>query len=222
VSERLGPPALLDRTSTGGSDGYRELIYVRRDHYVQVVVDDDDRVLLYAVTSCDPEFQPTFDASEGVEVQLQNHPLRESARWVSDGGEGDGPTVDQVQSWRTLFYRQGLTGSSAEYFVESWGGSNADRLRNYYVGVNTACLQAEAYDRIRSADFVGPADVAPAGAATLRDEVAANTYAESAPGVSSGSIHGDSGDVDGLGSGVGPDSFRLPPNFEWIGETRLH
>ena len=223
VSDRLGPPALLDRTAEQGEARWRELIYVRRDHYVQVIVDDDDRVLLYAVTSCDPGFQPTFDASEGVEVRLQDRALRESAEWVGDVREGtDGPTADDVQSWRTLYYRQGLTGSSPEYFVESWGGSNADRLRNYYVGVNTACLQAEAYDRIRRPDFAGPADSAPAGAAALRAALSANTYAESAPGVSSGRIITESGDIEGLGSGVGPDSFRLPPNFEWRGETRLH
>lgn len=39
-----------------------ERIYVRREHYVQVVSDKSGRVELYSVTACKGDFRPKFDA----------------------------------------------------------------------------------------------------------------------------------------------------------------
>lgn len=220
VSERLGSPAMVDRVGVDGGASYRELIYARRQHFVQVVVDDDDRVLLYAVTSCDADFRPIFDAGEGIEVQLQRRSVREAAQPVPPSPPVPTPvTVDELESRRLLHYRSGLTSTSPEFFLESWGGSLAERNRHYFFGVNTLCVQPSEYGRLAGVDYIGGVSGVPPKVQAIRTAVSANTYAETAPGV--GGDLSDEGMVRGLNANVGPDGFSLPPNFEGTGSTRL-
>lgn len=220
VSERLGSPALVRRAVNDDGASFRELIYDRNEHFVQVVVDEDDRVLLYAVTSCDADFQPTFDAGEGIEVQLQRRTLQESAQPVDTWPKVDfHVTVSDLENSRDLHYRTGLTGSSPEFFIEMWGGAISHRFRAYYIAINTLCLQESELDRVALVDYVGDTQKAPAEVQSIRKALAANTYAETAPEVDY--FLSDEGQIIGLNSSVGPDGFWLPPNFEGTGNTRV-
>ena len=117
----LGTPSIRRETGKGA---YSESVYVRRDYFVQTVVDKTGVVRLYSVISCDDDFQPTFRVLGGVDVTLQREPL---ARSASDGLPSDvppaqHPTEPFLNDDRSLYYLNGSTSSTPEHYIESWGG----------------------------------------------------------------------------------------------------
>ena len=56
-NSELGTPVFSRKSRRGD---LREDSFRRRDYWVQTVSDRDGTVLSYAVTSCDPDFRPTF------------------------------------------------------------------------------------------------------------------------------------------------------------------
>jgi hypothetical protein len=216
VEDLLGVPTL----TRGLGVGLEESVYVRREHFVQVITDDAGRVILYAVTSCDEEFQPTFDGEEGMSIQLQNRALAEVAVFNEDTSTF---SADELQlnaaalNDRDLNYMPGLSGSTPEHYIESWGpGSVASRDRGYFVGLNPLCLGSAGVDYFEP--YVGGIAKAPRQVKALRERFAANTYAETAAPLTP--RLDEFGFFEGLGVGVGVSSFQLPPSLEGRGSTR--
>jgi hypothetical protein len=213
VEEVLGPATVVTPLP---SNRHTQALFVRREHFVQVVSDRQGRVLLYAVTACRPEFQPTFDAGEGVRVRLQHRPLARAAHPAAATLLGASAQTSEAVNERALSYRSGLTGSSPEYFVEEWPVSIASRNRGYFVAVNPLCL---ALDELPGQlDYRGPSSSAPPDVRSMRDRLAANTYAEAVP--PAGPPLDEEGLLAGIGAPIGPVGFDLPPSFEGEGATR--
>ena len=217
VEQRLGVP-----TQTQGlGGGMEELIYVRRDHFVQLVTDEAGRVLLYAVTSCDEEFQPTFDGPEGISIRLQDRALAQVAVFNKESSTYDAKALeikDADLNRRGLNYMPGVTGSTPEHYIESWGvGSVASRDRGYFVGINALCMDPSKLKYFEP--YVGGAAKAPREAQELRKRYAANTYAETAPPLPA--RLDEFGFIAGLRVGIGVSSYGLPPSVETrAGSTR--
>lgn len=155
---------------------YREWLYVRRDHFVQIVSDDSGRIILYSTTSCHPAFQPSFEIAGGELIAtLQDQPLAETpAR--PDGGE------DRwlfSESHRQMGYQRGETGSTPQMYWESTGFSGtASNNRVWFVGVNPLCVSEEQYEDLAAVSYFGDAPSAPREAQVFRRRFSANTYAE--------------------------------------------
>ncbi len=168
-AERLfGAPT--QSRALAGTD-YSEDIYVRRDHYVQLVEDGAGRIVLMSVTSCSPDFRPRFTISRDSSVTLQTRPLQDSTR-ASASNQLSGEERD-------LGYEPGGTGSSPTMYWESTGqGSTASRGRTWFFGVNPLCLTPAQYREIPGEEYFGPSEEAPQEALAFRRKYAANTYAE--------------------------------------------
>lgn len=212
VSQTLGAPQMIESAAVG-TKRFRQLLYLRREHVVQVVVDDTDRVVLYAVMSCSPEFQPEFSAGSQ-KIRLQDRALASVAEpAVTDLGSdaSDPPRLND----RVLSYSDARSGtvSTPEYYLENWGGSNADLQRSYFVGVNAECLQPEALEGYGDLTYAGASDRAPADVRSFRSEVSANVYAEIS-GLDLPLRPVDAGGaIPALRFGIGPDSFLFPSSF---------
>jgi len=178
VESKLGFPT---ETRALGRTGFVERIFQRRDSFEQVVTDPTNRVVLYSVTSCSPQFQPTFEPGPGTEVRLQDHRL-------SDLPTGSSKTVEAfmfTDKEVTLGYTGGDTVSTPETFWE-WTGpaSNATDARSYFIGLNPLCLsrdqEEEAFQSSPTVPdvFQGSPRKAPKLVTDVRNAFAANTYAE--------------------------------------------
>lgn len=173
VRDLLGVPT---QVSSLNPTDYKELIYVRRDHFVQIVSDTSDRVILYSVTSCDPAFQPSFQiGGADLVANLQSRPLAETPART---GGGDDRWLFSEES-RELGYQRGETGSTPQMYWESTGrSSTASNRRVWFVGVNPLCVSDEQYDDLAAVSYFGDAPSAPQEAQVFRRRFTANTYAE--------------------------------------------
>ncbi|MGL5817251.1 MAG: ETEC_3214 domain-containing protein [Phycicoccus sp.] len=166
----LGIPTI---TKTLAETQYKELIYVRREHYVQLVTDPSGRIVLYSVTSCNPDFDPSFQASSSVSIALQQEPMSK----MLSNREGKGSHFEA--DLRQLEYQPGSTVSTPQTYWESTGfSSNASRGRVWFLGVNPLCVSDRQYELLPSERYSGSVQHAPFSAHQFRATFAANTYAE--------------------------------------------
>lgn len=159
--------------------GWTESTFVGRDYWVQAVADATGSVVVYAVTSCDSSFTPTFRAPYGAfSVKLR----------VS--------TFDDVVPWRKaqdLFaeaYDSGATGNN--FILEFLSGGNPLDYKSFAWGVNDACGDWFAADgRSRYSpklpsptpgllDYVGRTVRGGPAMMGFRKATTVNTYAEAA------------------------------------------
>lgn len=238
VQAQLGVPAVVNEV---GTSGFTERVFVRHDHFVQVVSDSAGRVVLYSVTSCDPSFQPTFDAEPATELQLQREPLSEvpvldaevAAERATLGGDGTHLFADSL---RRLQYQVGVTGSTPENYLEWTGpGSHMTQLRSYFAGVNPLCVGNSQRESLPEQSYTGLLADAPAKLRNFRETFAANTYAETVDPLSpllsdlgqvllplNGSDLGCTREVAGCAAvTVGVYGFGLPPSLAGQGFTRV-
>lgn len=129
-----------------------------------MVADKNDRVVLYAVTSCLNSFHPSFDADEGIVVTLQQAPLARAASFEPRTVYPEDHKVTEpfLNDGRNLDYLPGYTGTTPEHYMESWGQpSNASRQRAYFVGSIGLCYQPP---DLRVEEYRGDLTKAPNGA----------------------------------------------------------
>lgn len=234
VTEVLGPPTI---SRSVGDTEYRELLFVRREHYVQALVDDQGTVAMYGVVSCSESFQPTFAVTGELVLRLQEAPLGSEqllqTREPDVLAEGSEPSDPLAEERRSLLYQPGSTGSTPQNYQE-WSGppSTATLQRTWFVGVNPLCVADSDLEALPGESFQGPVDEAPVATENFRDRFAANSYTETSdalfPTISelgmvlvpqSGSFGGlDCRDCEPVF--VGPWSFLLPPATTVRGGTR--
>jgi hypothetical protein len=232
VKDTLGTAT---QTQALGETGFTKRIYVLRDAYAQVVSDQADRVVLYSVSSCDPEFQPAFDTGGPEEVQLQTQRLADTPLVEASGSVDDAMETGS----RVLDYMPANTGSTPEHYLE-WSGpsSTASGLRSYFVGVNPLCVEEAVRTGSDNEYYRGPLDEAPPGLLGVRERYAANTFAETTypltPALDDlgslllpprGAFDGDCTDQPTLevacaSTTVGVFFLELPPSLTGDGETR--
>lgn len=214
VDSVLGQPAVVK--TFDHAPGLTENIYLRRDHYVMTVVDEGQRVVLYSVLSCSPDFSPSFRTPLGSQMRLQSVPLAEAETSPAN------PEADAELNDRTVTYIPALTVSSPGQFIETGvvSGANQARAQSWFVGVNSACGDTDGFG---SEHPIGPflSDL-PEEARMHRQHVAANFYAETASGVevwlheSGNLVFGSNEDPEHGYTGilVSPFHFDLPtPNY---------
>lgn len=134
-------------------------------------------MLVYAVTSCDDEFTPTFEAPGGaLRVTLNRSRFDEVIR------EPIGfPPISQ-------YFPSGATANS--FFFDMMYGGNPLNYKSFAWGVNDSCEDFFAkYDTLRSLVTVsreqwgynGQTNRAPPNVRRFRRDAKVNTYAETAP-----------------------------------------
>ncbi|WP_459545193.1 ETEC_3214 domain-containing protein [Nocardia sp. X0981] len=182
----LGEPAIVDQEQ---ALGWRQMTFVRRDHFVNIIVSESGRVEAYSVVACDPDFAPTLNAPDGSRVTLNAAPLARSQQptrvhRVREGGTFRPLTVDEMNDSRKLSYSPQKTGSGVNLFVEEVPGSGATPLHGYgvYIGIHAVCINTWDYPEIFDGFpfYNGGVAEAPPGAMKIRDTVAANLYLETA------------------------------------------
>ncbi|MGF6884634.1 hypothetical protein ABIA39_007186 [Nocardia sp. GAS34] len=85
------------------------MTYIRREHFVDIIVDSASRVEAYSVVSCSPDFTPTLTAPDGSIVSLNSTPL---AHAQTATGETSDETTDSLNNGRYLSYFPGKSGTS--------------------------------------------------------------------------------------------------------------
>lgn len=147
-----------------------------RAYWVQAVSDASGRVLLYAVTTCDKKFHPTFPVFGRGEVTLGE------TRFASAAGVG-GIGLTRVD----LFL--GVTANS--YYIESEYGGNPGLYKTSILAVNDVCeddrsvfglLGRSAFDAF-GAEYHGEPGRRMQKLDRFRQKAIVNTYGETAPGV---------------------------------------
>jgi len=157
--DQLGPPF-----TSRVSGGYRESGFKGRDYWVQTI-SRDGIVQLYAVTSCDRSFHPTFTlAGTNVEIELN----RDHFTDVIPGADLPFDYSIGVTA-PSLFYEAAYGGMSSFYKTTLWGVSSLCGPPDHLGDLG----------RIHSGDT---SELDQGGQAFRRLEVV-NTFAESAPGV---------------------------------------
>ncbi|MCG7321356.1 ETEC_3214 domain-containing protein [Arsenicicoccus bolidensis] len=205
ATNQFGPATI---TQVRDNEKFVERIYVRRDHFVQIVTDrDSGRIALYSVVSCESNFRPAFDADEGVVVVLQDLPLSRAASFNPETVFPAETVIEEpsLNSGRSLHYLAGNTSSTPEHYVESWPLSMASKNRAYFVGASALCLGV--YQG--GSSFVGHLEDAPADVKKFRDTIVASLYAESTEG---GDLDNE-GYLKELGAPIGVSSWDLPPSI---------
>jgi|ERR1700722_3824246 len=153
-----------------------------REYWVQTVSDHHGMVLVYAVTSCRPDFTPTFRLPP-YEGHQQMVTLNRTV-----------PNNVLYGFARKLITADYFVGNTADtYFYDLWSGANPGLYKGFAWGLNDACanwyriitrlevaklLPAFYYQR----SYHGHVDNAPPSVSKFRQEVPVNTYAETAPG----------------------------------------
>ncbi|UNN04784.1 ETEC_3214 domain-containing protein [Rhodococcus opacus] len=188
---KLGNSTLTDRAIPGAL-GWRKHTFVRREYFVDVIVNETGRVEAYSVVTCNTNFTPTLNAPDGSKVALNSVPLAQSQqptssnRVRSDDGTIRQETTEELNNDRILNYFPGRSGSSINSYLEemSNSGTTASSGWGLYVGISSACIRTSEYPDIfrGSPEYLGSVDEAPTDAINIRERVAANLYCETAPG----------------------------------------
>ncbi|MFE5706496.1 DUF2188 domain-containing protein [Rhodococcus koreensis] len=186
---KLGNSTLTD-SAIPGAPGWRKHTFVRREYFVDVIVNETGRVEAYSVVTCNPNFTPTLKAPDGSKVALNSVPLARSQqptssnRVRSDDGTIRQLTTEELNNSRLLNYFPGKSVSSINSYLEAMpnSGSNAAGGWGLYVGISSACIGTSEYpDVFQSPDYKGYVDGAPSEAINIREKVAANLFCETAP-----------------------------------------
>ncbi len=220
VDDILGQPTIVKDLKQ--TPGLIENIYIRRDYYVMTVTNEAQRVLLYSVLSCSPDFAPSFRTPLGSRARLQSVPLAASETYQ---GQSD---HDIDLNKRGVTYMPASTVSSLGQFIETADlvGSNAARTQFWFVGVNSACGETTGFGSEPFSDL--DVDSLPEEVNKNRQRLAANFYAETATEVevylsAEGNLSlGGEYPIDGEYTGlfVSPFHFDLPSQDEWRTSTR--
>ena len=167
---KLGP-AVFDRRSKDGS--LREQTFRGRGYWVQAVSNRSRTVVLYAVTACDPDFQPEFSLPGG------GPPLRLRLNSTTFAGIAPSATADYFIGGATANVR----------FHEYLGAGNPSHYQTAIWGINDACpnwlarlqpLQRDGdYPPMLVYEGSGSSDTT--WLAGFRRRAVINTYAETAP-----------------------------------------
>jgi len=159
--DRLGPP-FASRTS----NGYRENGFTGRNYWVQTV-SRRGTVELYAVTSCDQSFHPTFTiAGTNIEIELNRDHLADVLP------EGD-PAFDYSigASAPSLFYDAIYGGTGSFYKTTLWGLSS---LCGFPKGLSMPNLGRKQSGFTSALDHKGD---------EFQSQAVVNTFAETAPAI---------------------------------------
>ncbi|WP_433754656.1 ETEC_3214 domain-containing protein [Nocardia sp. CA-135398] len=186
---KLGKPTITDMRHQDAPD-WRQLTFVRREYFVNVIVSESGRVEAYSVVTCNLSFRPTFNAPDRSQVTLNSAPLAHSQKSTSYNkvrlphGEIRQITSEEINNARYLSYWPGRTVSSPDSYLEAdpSNGANSMGGRGTYVGISSACIATWKYpDIFRSGEYKGWIAGAPPGVVRVRENVAANLYCETAP-----------------------------------------
>lgn len=162
--EELGSPLFVRRSDDGT---LTERSFRGRDYWVQAVHDETGSVLLFSVTACDEDFQPTFEMPAIGGVTLNRS------------------TLDSIDSVPNVIYYHWAVATANQNFYDEYYGGNPGLYKTYFVAINDACpmksVDAEALlgadlflKATPTAYFDHPAIV------RFRSQSVANTYAETA------------------------------------------
>lgn len=169
--EKLGAP-VFDRTSKDGR--LREQTFRGRDYWVQAISDRSGTVVLYAVTACDPDFQPEFSLpGGGPPVQL-----RLNATTFEGASTGGGSTDYFIgaATANTRFYEHSGPGNPSFYQTAVWGINDA--CPNWLARLQP--LQRDGHYP-PTLTYNGWTSRPPAWLVGFRRRAVINTYAETAP-----------------------------------------
>lgn len=181
--EHVLGPAVFSRFSR--RTGYRESTFKERDHWVQAL-SRNGVVELFAVTSCNSSFHPSFEIPGfGWTVELRHSRLSDIAQAPS---RGTGLFVPRGHA-SIAYHLSGATASS--YFYEATSGANPGYYKSFLWGVNDACPDWEGQLAGAAQRLIGihPVDTQsasqrdPKKLEEFRRIAVVNTYAETAPGV---------------------------------------
>jgi hypothetical protein len=165
--------------TAGVSPVLRETVFRGRDYWVQAVSNADGSVLMWSVTSCDEEFRPTFKfptLAGSAEVTLQESKL--SAVYPREEGRDVRAHYLQGATGTALYYEQTYTGNPGNYqsFAWGWGDGCGDAQV-------AALYDRVGYPKLERGRYGGLVRDVNRSTARFRDRAAANSYAETAPGV---------------------------------------
>jgi hypothetical protein len=185
VFERNGRDMYLRPFPRGSriNPSWKESSFQGRDYWVQTVSNRSGVVLLYAVTSCDRSFRPTFTAPyKSFRVTLR----RSSFASVVPRGDRD-----RNFDLYSLYFVSGATANS--YFFDALYGGNPLDYKSFAWGLNDACAgwhpyYESLYERkllpfgnryeYHGITYEGGKEIQ-----RFRQEAIVNTYAETAPAV---------------------------------------
>lgn len=171
----LGAP-LFRRPSNNGR--WVESSFQGRGYWVQTVSDHrTDEVALYAVTSCDTRFNPTFEIPDGTRVTLNGQTL------------ADVRTSDGAQYTQADYFAPAATADA--HFIDYAYGGNPSNYKSFGWGFNDACVNLPDWSEFlpRSdwpfgfdGEYRGPAGSGGPELQAFRRRIPVNTYAETSPG----------------------------------------
>lgn len=118
LDEFLGKPVFINFSKNGQ---YKELIYIEDDFYAQIISDMRDKVLAYAVTMKDKEFQVPIEVA-GKEIVLNKSTFSS--------------INDELSKANNCYHFLGNTAPSY-YFQEHYLG-NPGKYQTYLFGINSA------------------------------------------------------------------------------------
>lgn len=110
----LGEPIFRD-----GGEKYKEYVFKRRAHWVQLVTDDNNKIQLYSIAICDPSFQPKIKLPGEKTVQMNKDTLATSG------------------NKQTHYFISGATSNS--YLIEGGYGANPENYQSTYLGTTDSC-----------------------------------------------------------------------------------
>jgi hypothetical protein len=159
--EQLGRPVFIRHAS----DGYTESTFRGRDFWVQAIGHHGE-VNLYAVTSCNGDFQPTFPipSEPGSPVKLESS------------------TLASVDIERASY--DFILGASNFHFFEGVYGALEGSYKDYLWGVTNTCNGSEAVEALPSYDEISRSNSRGESAEDIpvyksfRENAKVNTFAE--------------------------------------------
>lgn len=171
--EALGAP-VFQRPSDDGQ--LVETTFQGRSYWVQAVADRArDEVVLFSVTSCSKDFNPTFRLPDDVPITL-------NASHLSDIGAQRGSPGGVLAD----YFAPAATANA--HFVEFIYGGNPGNYKSFAWGFNDACLDLPGWGTFirdpvglfgTDGGYKGPAGVD--SLQPVRERIPVNTYAETAP-----------------------------------------
>jgi hypothetical protein len=162
-TEVLGPPTIVLRQGK-----FVENVFDGRDYWIQAVSNRAGTVQQYAVTSCDRDFRPTFGMHPlvGFDVTLQESTLR---------------SVGPKEAASSIVLEREL-GAHASTFYDKLDLGAQGVYKQFAWGLNDTCPPpANLGDNLP--EWNDQLERAPASLKAAEERAVANTYAETAPGV---------------------------------------
>lgn len=176
----LGEP-VFDRPAANGK--FREQTFRRREYWVQTISNEGGSVVLYAVTACDHEFQPTFPVTGGRRSGAQDVAVTLNSSKFSE-----------IAPDHALLDYEGTAATSNSRFYEIQSSGNPSNYKTFVWGINDVCpdffneVYPAIYERSgirpeshRTPTYTGDLAKAPPWVGRVRTSLSVNTYAETAP-----------------------------------------